>query len=158
MPCSVKCPNCKGEKFESLVKTKPLSEHDLSSIFDWDWSWRYKKGCDIHPASLFQSGCYSPTPCSSCPLARRKSLFLFSTISPLNNRARAWESMKKTCVWFGDLVKNRNKDSLWARWTAWTGRRWRTPGLKLTIRIDVATHFVPPASIPIKNTTWIMLR
>ncbi len=66
----------KGEEFESSY------EHDPSSIFNWDWSWRYKMCCDIHPDSWFQSGCSSPTPCSSCPLARRESLFLFSTISP----------------------------------------------------------------------------
>ena len=59
------------------------------------------------------------------------------------------------CVWFGHKVE---KSRLSARkWTAWIGRWWRTPGLKLTIRIDVATLFVPPLSIPLENTSWIML-
>ena len=31
--------------------------------------------CDIDPNSYFQSGWSSPTPCSSCPLARLESLF-----------------------------------------------------------------------------------
>ena len=31
--------------------------------------------CDIHPASLFQSGCSSPTPCSSCP-SSQQSVFI----------------------------------------------------------------------------------